>query len=135
MGNPPWTEEARFATFKERKANEEALNVLVETWTIQHEAERVMTVMQESGVPAGILNNGEDLHRDPQLAHDGYYVGLEHPVMGEVGYPRHSIEFSKAIQEVHRSPCLGEHTQFVCKQIIGLSDAEFRDHAEKGVFQ
>jgi benzylsuccinate CoA-transferase BbsF subunit len=135
LGNPPWMGEARFATFRERKSNEEALNALVEAWTIQHEAEHVMRMMQESGVPAGILNNGEDLHRDPQLAHDGYYVRLEHPVMGEVGYPRHSIEFSKSVQEVHRSPCLGEHTEFVCKDILGLSDAEFKDYARKGVFQ
>jgi len=135
IGNPPWTKEPRFAGFRERKANEGELNTLVETWTTQHSAKKVMFLMQEYGVPAGVLNTGKDLQSDLQLAHDEYYARLEHPVMGVVGYPRHSIEFSKAVQGVRRSPCLGEHTEFVCKEIIGLSDQEYEEYRERGVFR
>jgi len=133
-GGPPWSRDERFVTMSARKRNEEDLNRLVESWTYERPAKEVMFVMQKNGVPAGVLNNGEDLGHDPQLVHDRYYTRLEHPEMGMVDYPGHSIEFSKAPQEVWRSPCLGEHTEYVCKEILGLSDEEFGHYAENGVF-
>ena len=135
IGNPSWTGEVRFSTLKERKRNEEDLNRLVEEWTEQQPGEKVMGLMQQNNVPSGILNNGQDLENDPQLKHCGYYRRLEHPEMGMVHYPAHSIEFSKAAQEVRRSPCLGEHTEYVCKEIIGLTDTEFDKYAGMGVFE
>lgn len=135
IGNPSWANDPAFASLEKRKENEAALNAQVEKWTLRHTAERVMHLMQENGVPAGILNTGKDLHNDPQLTHDHYYVRLQHPVMGEVGYPGHSIEFSKTGHDVGRSPCLGEHTEWVCREIIGLSDEEQKAYTENGVFR
>jgi benzylsuccinate CoA-transferase BbsF subunit len=117
-----------------RKANETELNGLVGAWTCERSAEAVMHIMQENGVPAGVLNTGEDLGNDPQLTHDGYFTPLEHPEMGVVNYPSHSISFSKTAQEVWRSPCLGEHTEHVCLEMLGLSREEFERYSEDGVF-
>jgi benzylsuccinate CoA-transferase BbsF subunit len=135
IGNPPWTQESKFSTVLSRKKYEEELNQVVEEWTSEHTAEEVMTVMQRYGVPAGILNNGEDLGDDPQLKQNHYYHRLEHPEIGVMDYPSASIKFSKTAEEVFRSPCLGEHTEYICKNIIGLSDEEFETYYAKGVFE
>lgn len=135
LGNPPWTESAEFSSLEGRKRNEEELNRRVEEWTLRHEAEQVMAKMQHHGVPAGVANDGRDLGQDPQLKHCRYYTRLKHPEMGVVDYAPHSIEFSKTSQEVRRSPCLGEHTEYVCREIIGLSDAAFNSYREQGVFE
>jgi len=135
VGNPPWTQESRFSTMLSRKKHEEELDRLIGEWTIEHTAEEVMTLMQRDGVPAGVLNNGEDLGNDPQLKHRQYYKRLEHPEIGAVDYASYSVTFSKSPQEVFRSPCLGEHTEHVCKKIIGLSDEEFKVYSAKGVFE
>jgi benzylsuccinate CoA-transferase BbsF subunit len=135
VGNLPWTRESRFSTVLSRKKHEEELNRLIEEWTVEHTAEEVMTLMQRDGVPAGVLNNGEDLGNDPQLKHRQYYKRLEHPEIGPVDYPSYSVTFSKSSQEVFRSPCLGEHTEHVCKNIIGLSDKEFEMHTAQGIFE
>ena len=135
MGAPSWTKSPKFSTFESRKRNEAELDSLVEAWTENQDAEEVMALMQRHSVPAGVANNGKDLGTDPQLTHAGYYTRLEHPEMGEVGYAKHSIEFSSATQEVWRSPCLGEHTETVCKEIIGLSDDEYDRYLTDGVFE
>jgi benzylsuccinate CoA-transferase BbsF subunit len=135
IGNPTWTQDSKFSTFLERKRNEEELNRLIEEWTKKHSAEEVMVLMQRNRVPAGMLNNGEDLGNDPQLKHSYYYRRLEHPEMGLVDYPGAAIEFSKTTQEVWRSPCLGEHTEYICREIVGMSDEEFIELLNKDVFE
>jgi len=132
---PPWSREARFSSFEGRKENEGDLNKLIAEWTRTRSAREVMEIMQAHGVAAGVVNNGEDLANDPHLAHNGYYSELEHPKMGSISYPAHSIEFSNCEQKVKRSPCLGEHTEQICKEVIGLSDREFETLFEAGVFE
>jgi crotonobetainyl-CoA:carnitine CoA-transferase CaiB-like acyl-CoA transferase len=33
------------------------------------------------------------------------------------------------------APCLGEHTEYVCTRILGMSDEEFVDLFTEGVFE
>lgn len=132
IGNASWTKDTRFSNLKKRKENELELNQLIEEWTNEHTAEEVMHLMQKNGVPAGVVNNGEDLDKDPQLKHCKYYVKRKHPVMGDVKYTQHSINFPRFPQHVRRSPCLGEHTAYVCKQVIGMNNREYNEHIEAG---
>jgi benzylsuccinate CoA-transferase BbsF subunit len=135
IGNLPWTQDPAFSTLEARKGNEVDLNRLVEEWTKDKEAQWVMERMQQFGVPAGVVNNGEDLGNDPHLKFHQYYRRLDHPQMGPVDYAPHSIELSKSPQELTRSPLLGEHTEFIAKTIIGLSDAEYDAYSARGVFE
>ena len=73
MGRPHWTEDPRFATADARQRNADALDAFVESWTIQHTAEDVMTLLQAAGVAAGVVQTGEDLSRDPQLKERGFF--------------------------------------------------------------
>ena len=133
MGDPAWAGEERFATFLSRKKHEAELDRLLESWTANHGAEEVMALLQNHGVPAGVLNNGEDLGKDPQLKHSGYYRRLDHPEIGEMDYPGASIEFSEAVEEVRRSPCLGEHTDWVCRTVLGMAEEEISRLRKAGV--
>jgi benzylsuccinate CoA-transferase BbsF subunit len=135
IGHLPWTKRPEFVSLLERKKNETELNRLVEEWTREQETEWVMAQMQSHGVAAGIANNGQDLGNDPQLTFDHYYRRLEHPEMGTIDYAPHSIEFSESPQEIFRSPCLGEHTEYICKNILGFSESEFQRCSTEGVFE
>ena len=43
---------------------------------------------------------------------------------------------SKTPDKVDRpSPCLGEHTEYVCTQILGMSDEKFVELFQEGVFK
>jgi crotonobetainyl-CoA:carnitine CoA-transferase CaiB-like acyl-CoA transferase len=135
MGNPTWTKEERFSTLNGRKQNEGELNGHIEAWTKDQDKTALMKKLQEHGIPAGAVNNGKDLAKDPQFGFDKYFKRLPHPVMGEVDYAGHSIHFSKCPQEVKRSPCLGEHTEKVCKEILGLSNDDYDRFLKEGIFE
>ena len=123
IGNPAWTKDAKFSTLLARKKNEDELDKLVGEWTINHTAEEVMTTMQEAGVPAGLLETGEDLiENDPQLKDQNFFRELEHPEIGKYLGHRSPFVPSKSPYEMRRAPLLGEHNEYVLKDILGMSD-------------
>jgi benzylsuccinate CoA-transferase BbsF subunit len=129
MGDPAWAREERFATFLGRKRNEDELERLVSEWTKDHQAEELMERLQLAGVPAGAVQTSEDvLDNDPHLRERGYYVYLDHPETGRSAYDGSPFRLSKTPGGPTRpAPLLGEHTHFVAKEIMGLSDEEIAD--------
>jgi crotonobetainyl-CoA:carnitine CoA-transferase CaiB-like acyl-CoA transferase len=136
LGDLPWTKEQRFATLISRKANEDALEEFVAEWTKQYPAEEVMQKMQAAGVAAGVVQTMKDLlEHDPQLKEREFLVPLKHPVIGVFGHPTPPFKLLKTKAQVRTSPCLGEHTEYVCTQILGMSDEEFIDLFRQRLFE
>ena len=136
IGNPEWTKDVRFTTFFGRKENEAELDTLVEGWTINYAPRQVMRQMQAAGVPAGAVLSGEDLVADPQLNHRGTHVILEHPEIGPHIYHPPPYRFSKTPHELTMpAPCLGQHNEYVLKDILGMSDDEVADLLVAGALE
>ena len=45
--------------------------------------------------------------------------------MGPTKYQAQSFKLSATPMGRKAAPCLGEHTEYVCREIMGLSDEEF----------
>jgi benzylsuccinate CoA-transferase BbsF subunit len=136
IGNPAWTREARFDTLTGRIAYSDDLDKLVETWTINHTPEKVMTLMQKAGVGAGVVSNAQDICEDIQLKHYRYFREVEHPYMGKLSFAHPpAFKLSAIDSEVGRSTILGEHNEFVCKEILGLSDDAYNGLVRDKVFE
>lgn len=125
LGNPAWTHEARFTTLAARSQNYESLDRYVEEWTTQHAAEEVMTLLQQAGVPAGVVANAEDMDRDPQLRARGYWAQVKTPEGEDVVLDGPPIQLSATPGYLAApGPLLGEHTESVLHQLLGYSAAE-----------
>lgn len=85
VGEPGWIRGPRFASLAARHANEDELDRLVATWTRERDPYEVMALLQEVGVPAGVVQTTEDrFRRDPQLAARGFFETIPHFAKGEV---------------------------------------------------
>ncbi len=136
LGNPMWTKESKFSTLLLRKKNEEELDRLVEEWTIEHSAEEVMSLLQEAGVAAGVLETGEDqLEHDPQTRHRKMFPELDHPRVGKHHAPASPFTLSKMPLELKRAPLFGEHNEYVLKEILGMSDEDIAELAVSGALE
>lgn len=134
IGNPDWAQDERFASLGARKENEDELDRLVGEWTKDYPAEQIMAMMQAAGVPAGVVQNAEDLSNDPQMKHRDHFPVLEHKVIGPHHYNRPVFKLSKTPEEFRKAaPCIGEHNEYVFKEILGLSDDEIADLLIEGV--
>jgi benzylsuccinate CoA-transferase BbsF subunit len=136
LGNPAWSKETKFATFTGRKEYESELNTLVEEWTRQHTGEEIIIILQSAGVAAGVVSTGEDLNNNPQLAARGHYKMLNHTEIGPVPFSNPPFQFSDTPVDVRTAaPCFGEHTEYICREILKLSDEEFINLLQEGVFE
>ncbi len=126
MEQPDLAEDPRFATMLARVENSEQLNLLVEEWTGARSAEEVMGQLQQAGVAAGAVLNGRDLVENDHLNARGFYKELVHPEIGRHRYLSPPFRLSRTPGEPRLpAPCLGEHNEYVCKHILGMSDEEF----------
>jgi len=128
IGSPDWTRDPRFASLESRKANREALDELVASWTRNETDEDAMTKLQEAGVPAGRINDARDhMDSNPQMQFREFYQEREHPEIGTYRPPRQPCVLSKSPCQIKRAPLMGEHTEYALKEIIGLSDEEIEE--------
>jgi crotonobetainyl-CoA:carnitine CoA-transferase CaiB-like acyl-CoA transferase len=135
LGSPAWARDERFTSLHGRKQDEEELDRFVEEWTVNFTPEEVMALMQQAGVPAGVVKTNKELFEDPQLEHRGYFQHVEHPEIGQCYQQAWPIRLSISPFKIRPAPCLGEHNEYVYTQILGLSDQEFIDYLDQGVFE
>lgn len=135
LGHGEGAADPRFATFGARKANEDDLEAVLNGWTASWKAEDLMEGLQSRGVPAGVVQNAQDLlDRDPHMRARGYYRYLDHPETGRAAYDGPPMVLSETPGELLApAPLLGEHTMDVCERIIGLSMDEIADLLAEGV--
>jgi len=137
IGKPSWTKDPKFSTLLNRKENEDELDRMVEQWTIEHSPEEVMMLMQQAGVAAGVVQDAEDiLLRDPHIKARGYYVYLDHSVVGRSAYDGIAYKLSETPGQLSRAaPRIGEHTEYVCKEILGMSESEINEYLTESVLE
>ncbi|OGO23697.1 MAG: hypothetical protein A2144_10950 [Chloroflexi bacterium RBG_16_50_9] len=84
---------------------------------------------------AGVVANSRDMDQDVQLNHYKFYPELDHPYMGKLRYYHPAaLKLSEAEAEVKRPVLLGEHTDYVCREILGMPQDEIDRLRQKGVF-
>ncbi len=136
IGRPELVGDPRFDTLLARKEHEKEIDDIVRSWTITHTAEQVMAILQEAGVPAGIVSNAADLYDDPQLRQRGLFWPMEHPEMGTFTHLGTSLRLSKTPANAYTpSPCIGEHNEYVLTKILGKTDEEFVELLAEGALE
>ncbi|MFC1926151.1 CaiB/BaiF CoA transferase family protein [Chloroflexota bacterium] len=136
MGSPDLAEDHRFSTLLARKQHEDELDAIINKWTGQHTAEKLMEELQGIGVAAGVVQTYEDLFNDPQLNHRGHYVNLEHSSAGRYACDGIPVKLSKTPGGPRfAAPCYGEHNEYVLKEILAYSDEEIADLVSGGALE
>ncbi len=127
IGQPGLADDERFASFEARKANEDELEALIAAWTGSEDRWELAERLQGLGIPAAAVEDLEDsVTRDPQLAR--HYQTKRQPVAPdlEILVDSEPIRLVGGVEhELERAPGLGEHNEYVLREILGLSMAEF----------
>ncbi|MNJ75901.1 Formyl-coenzyme A transferase [compost metagenome] len=75
-------------------------------------------------MPCGPINDLAQMFQDPQVVARGLAVSIAHPLAGSVPQVASPIRLSETPVEYRRAPpLLGEHTEAVLSDVLGL-DAE-----------
>jgi crotonobetainyl-CoA:carnitine CoA-transferase CaiB-like acyl-CoA transferase len=117
--------DARFATNKARVHNRELLVPILETVFLTRDRDDWLNRLETIGVPCGPINDIGQVFSDPQVQARGLRLSLPHPKAGMVPGVANPIRFSQTpVQQQLAPPVLGQHTEEVLAELLGLTEAE-----------
>jgi formyl-CoA transferase len=123
----------RFATVSERRARYQELAALIEQVTQSQPSDHWYRLLEEVGVPCGILNRIDQVVSDPQVQAREFVRDLAHPKLGSVRVTGSPMRFSKTPVRLDRAgPLLGEHNREILGS-LGLDDQAIADLERAGV--
>lgn len=134
IDSPKLHQDARFVDMATRKQHEAELNAIVEAWTSAQYSREAMNVLQSAGVPAGAVHTNQQLLEDPQYQARGFFESVEHPEAGThpcIGMPWKLSETPVHVRKP--APCLGEHSEFILGDMLGVSEDELERLANADV--
>ena len=123
---PAWDRQAR-------KAQEQAIDAALAEWAHGRERDELVAVLQELGIPSGPSMNAKDFYEDAHLRQRGMWTSVEHAKMGALEVLSLPWIVNGARVELAAAPTLGQHNDYVYRELLGLSAEEQDALVESGV--
>ena len=130
-----WCVAPDFCDLQSRLGAQDQLDADLGKWTSARTKFDVERDLRDIGVPvAAVLKPEERIDLDPSTGDFGLWPTVTHSEMGKVRVDGQPVHFSKTDWEITRgAPCLGEHTQQVLTNLLGLSTDEVAELRAEGV--
>lgn len=132
--DPALERDERFSSPVKRKASRRDLDALIEVWTRKRTVQQVVQLLQEAGVPSGVVQDARELAEDPQHKARDFFVEFLH----SQGYRMVSdrtplLAGSGGLPEWKAAPLLGEDNLSIYVGLLGMSEEEYRSNVREGV--
>ncbi len=123
----------RFSTNPKRLENREPLIEILSEKMQQKESKEWLHLLNEAGVPAGPINNLQELFHDEQVKVREMVKEVPHPTAGSVRLVGSPLKLSRTPVEIKRHPPLaGEHTEEVLLE-IGITQEQIEKMKAKQI--
>ena len=127
-------DDPRFSTNKARVAHRGELIPLIRQATVFKTTAEWIGALEQAGVPCGPINDLAQVFADPQVQARGLRFELPHALAGSVPQVASPIRLSATpIQHRNAPPLLGEHTEQVLQQWLGLDAGQIAGLRAAGV--
>lgn len=134
MGMPAIADDPRFADVVSRHRNRKELDSLIAEWTAGEDRLALMERLQAAGVTAAAVLKQREMFDDPHLVARGFFQTVPHPEAGAHPLAGPAYEMSRTPIGIRTpAPMLGEHNEYVYREILGLSEDEYRELVASGI--
>ncbi len=126
LGHPEWAADERYTTNPQRVQHREGLVSMIRAATVRRTTHEWLQAMEAANVPCGPINTLDRVFDDPQVRARGLRVEMPHAQAGTVPLVANPIRLSESPVSYRQAPpSLGEHTQAVLRDWLGIDDARF----------
>jgi formyl-CoA transferase len=132
IGRPEWKTDPGYAKPDARLDKIPQIFDSIEEWTKTKDKFEVMRACNPLNIPCGPILSMKELAEEPSLRETGTVVEVDHPTRGKYLTVGNPIKLSASPSDVKRSPLLGEHTEEILRQVVGLSDTEIEAARKEG---
>jgi len=105
---------------------------LIEEWTMTRDKFEIMSILNPLNVPCGPILSIKELAHEESLRATGTVVEVDHPERGKYLTVGNPIKLSDSPSDVDRSPLLGEHTDQILSEVLGLSAGDIATAKKEG---
>lgn len=134
LGRPDLADDQRFHSNQDRVTHRAALIEILTELTRQRTVDEWLTLFADEGIPCAPVNDLGSAFAQPQLVANEMVVEIDHPTYGRIHVLGVPYKFSASPCAVEAPPpLLGEHTDRVLTDLLGLDDAEIRQLHEDGI--
>ncbi|SAL50676.1 L-carnitine dehydratase/bile acid-inducible protein F [Caballeronia sordidicola] len=134
MNVPELAIDSRFATNSGRSVNRAELLPQLAAVFATRTRDAWVEALEACGVPCGPINDIEQAFGSEQAVHRGAAREIAHPVAGVAPTVASPLRLSATpVQYDHAPPMLGEHTNAVLREVLGLDDAKISELVQAGV--
>jgi crotonobetainyl-CoA:carnitine CoA-transferase CaiB-like acyl-CoA transferase len=124
IDQPELAQDPKFSDMAARKQNEAELDKIIGTWVQQRDRDWMANELTAAGLAAAPARDNKDIYADPHLKARGAFVKVDHPELGELQFINPPWKFSGFDIQSRRAPLLGEHNDYVLKELLGFSTEE-----------
>jgi len=134
VGLPVAADDARFVSNAVRKANRDTLIAMLQERFLTRTYEDWEAILLPAGIPMGAINTIDQVVAHPQVKARGALVQCDHPVAGRTFVVAPPVRMSETPGTVRTAaPTLGQHTDEVLAERLGLTASEIADLRERRV--
>jgi crotonobetainyl-CoA:carnitine CoA-transferase CaiB-like acyl-CoA transferase len=135
-GVPELINDERFVTNKARVQNREALTQILNEVMRQNPSAYWLEELEKNKITCGPINNIDQVFADAQVVARDMRIEMNHPATGGEPVSLIGSPSKMSVTEVsyrHAPPMLGQHTEEVLEELLGLDAAECNRLREQGV--
>lgn len=134
MGQAELAQNPRYATHSARGQTQGELDELIDRWTRTLPLAELESLLNQHGVPCGLIYTAEDMLSDPHFIAREAIVEVPHPQFGQVRMQNVAPRLSDTPGKVrHVGPELGEHTEQVLGELLDIPEETRRAWQEEGI--
>ena len=133
---PKLANDSRFLTNKDRVQNRDVLAKLINDLTKKFSTNHWLEGLEKIQVPCGPVNTIREVFDDPQVQHRGMEILMPHHLSenGKVSLIGNPVKMSETpVSYRNAPPTLGQHTDEILEEILGMDENERRVLAMKKV--
>lgn len=134
LDDPGLASDGDLATAPGRLARRNLIDKALERWTGERTPQEAAEILQSAGIPAGPAFKNFELFEDPHIVAREFFEEVTHPIAGTYRYPGAAWKMSgTSLRTRLPAPLLGEHNDYVLRELLGFTDAEMNDLTEAKV--
>jgi len=126
--------DARFSTNAARVNHRDEITRLLADVFARRATREWVELLDAAGVANGPINSVEQVFQEPQAVARGLKIELDHAAAGKVSLVANPMRFSETpIDYTRAPPVLGQHTDEILRDTLGMSEAEIGKLRADGV--